>query len=80
MSTCSDCNWFSTRESYCSKKKRHANHDDEACSDAWLIIRPVPPIEEDKEHFNICSDCLEKGYSLFNDFKYCPICGKELEG
>jgi rRNA maturation endonuclease Nob1 len=27
----------------------------------------------------ICSDCLEKGYTLWNEFKYCPICGKELK-
>ena len=79
MSTCSDCNWFGTRESYCSKHHYKVSANTDACSDIWLIVRPMPPIEEDTSDFNICADCLEKGDSLFGAFKFCPCCGKELK-
>ena len=80
MSICSDCNWFSTRGEYCSKKHKKVNSQDNVCDDDfWPIARPMPVDDELVDHFKICTDCLEKGYSLFNNYKYCPICGKELK-
>ena len=74
---CSDCNWFSTRGSHCSKKHKTVNPHDTACDDFWQIVRPIPV--QDDALDKICTDCLEEGYSLFNEFKFCPICGKELK-
>lgn len=76
--TCNDCNWFSTREEYCSKYHKEVKADHEVCDDPWLIVRPIP-VDDELALDKICSDCLEEGYSLFNDFRFCPICGKELK-
>lgn len=75
MSNCGDCNWFSTRESYCSKHNKKADPYDAPCIDFWPIVRPIP-VDEDLVLDKICTDCLEKGHTI--EFKFCPICGKEL--
>jgi len=77
MSNCSDCNWFSTRESHCSKYRKTVKPHDAACDGFWMIVRPIP-VDDELALDKICTDCLEKGYSLFNESKFCPICGKEL--
>lgn len=48
----------------------------------WHIVKDEGGVEEMNvkiDGINICSDCLEKGYGIWNEFKYCPICGKELK-
>ena len=46
--TCSDCNWFDTRNSHCNKKQKTVSPGDETCNDLWIIKRPEH-IDEDQE-------------------------------